>query len=341
MNYTVAAPITWFGSKSRLIKQIIKHFPDHTTFIDVFGGSGAVLLGKKPSKIEVYNDINFKLANLFKVLSDKNKTKMLVEQLEFTPYSRSEFENCRDTVDNELDEIELARKFIVVHRQSFAGLGKTWSYSIDDVKNNCSSSVRKFHAGIERLQSIHYRIRRVQIENLPWQQLLKKYDRESSLFYLDPPYLPETRIGGGYEFDFIVNDHVELLESIKQIKGMCIISGYYSPLYAHLEDIGFTRVDIETISSVQKNKSARVESLWISPSCVKNENINRDEPKNTRQSHAYNLHKQRVLSSEKEIKSAIKSLKSIGKRVTKTEVSKLTGISRVQISRRYQYLFDL
>lgn len=122
---------------------------------------------------------------------------------------------------------------------------------------------------------------------------------------------------------------------------MCILSGYYSPLYTHLEDVGFTRVDTETISSVQKNKSVRVESIWISPSCVKNENININEPKNTRQSHAYNLHKQRVSSSEKEIKSAIKSLKSIGKRVTKTEVSKLTGISRVQISRRYQYLFEL
>ena len=49
----VPPPVTWFGSKSRLVKEIVKHFPDHQTYVDVFGGSGAVLLGKKPSKVEV------------------------------------------------------------------------------------------------------------------------------------------------------------------------------------------------------------------------------------------------------------------------------------------------
>lgn len=90
----IKPPVTWFGSKSRLVKEIVKYFPEHQTYVDVFGGSGAVLLGKRPSKVEVYNDINKKMASLFNVLSDKQKTKELIHRLELTPYSRDFFKKA-------------------------------------------------------------------------------------------------------------------------------------------------------------------------------------------------------------------------------------------------------
>ena len=123
---TISPPVTWFGSKSRYVKNIVKLFPKHQTFVDVFGGSGAILLGKRPSKVEVYNDLNKKMTCLFNVLSDKSKTKELIKRLELTPYSRDFFKYALSTIDNVKDEIELARLMIVIQRQSHGGLAKQW-----------------------------------------------------------------------------------------------------------------------------------------------------------------------------------------------------------------------
>ena len=207
----ISPPITWFGSKSRLVKKIVSYFPKHTTFVDAFGGSGAILLGKRPSKVEVYNDLNNKLTSLFKVLSDKNKTTELIKRLEYTPYSRKEFEFCRDNINKVNDEIELSRMMIVMQRQSHGGLAKSFSTCITDSAACYSSAVRRFHAGIEQLKNIHYRIRRVQIENLSWQILVDKYDRPTTLFYLDPPYISDTRIDGKYEYEMTNTEHIELV----------------------------------------------------------------------------------------------------------------------------------
>ena len=189
----IAPPVTWFGSKSRVVKHITKQFPEHHTFVDVFGGSGAVLLGKRPSKVEVYNDLNHNMVTLFRVLASPTKTRKLIRLLELTPYSREEFYRCQQEINQVTDEIERARQVIVLQRQSHGGLGKNWSYCVNASVAGYSASVRKFHAGIERLPDITRRIRKVQVEHLPWRDLMVRYDRPETLFYLDPPYVPETR----------------------------------------------------------------------------------------------------------------------------------------------------
>lgn len=344
---TVAPPITWFGSKSRLVKQIVNYFPKHNTFVDVFGGSGAILLGKKPSKVEVYNDINQKLVSLFKVLSDKTKTNELIRRLEYTPYSRNEFKTCRDNIDSISDEIELARMMIVVQRQSYGGLAQSWSHCVDTSAAGYSASVRKFHAGIERLKDIHYRIRRTQIENLPWNLILDKYGRKNTLFYLDPPYIHDTRVAGGYEYEMSNIDHIQLVNKLLQIKGNVVLSGYKHEIYNPLEDANWKRIEIEAVAFTGKHRSesTRTECLWLSPKCLEKQTIINElamlnNEYSNRQIAAYKIHNQRVQTSESLITSAIKSLKKLGLKVTKSEVSKITGISRVHISRRYQYLFD-
>ena len=344
-NFT-SPPITWFGSKSRLVKKITAYFPKHTAFVDVFGGSGAVLLGKKPSKVEVYNDINKKLVALFHVLADKVKTRELIKRLEYTPYSRAEFEFCRDNIDLITDEIELAKMMLVIQRQSHGGNGKNWSYSIDDYAAGCSSGVRKFHAGIERLKDVHYRIRRVQVENLSWQELLNKYDRLNTLFYLDPPYIRETRIDGGYEHELTNADHEKLVKTLLNITGKAVLSGYSHPLYTPLEAAGWQKIEIESLAYSSDSRNKRVECLWLSPNCkepeVENSKIDLlsvlDYTEN--QLQIYGVHKQRVDDSTRLIQDAIKSLKKRGERITKAEVARMTGISRVHISRRYSDLFD-
>ncbi|WP_027859759.1 DNA adenine methylase [Marinobacterium jannaschii] len=341
----IPAPVTWFGSKSRLVKQITSHFPEHKTFVDVFGGSGVVLLGRRPSKVEVYNDINSKMAALYHVLSCPQKTAELQRRLNFTPYSRSEFDACKHGVDSIDDEIEIARQMIVIQRQSHGGLGKQWSYCVDAPAAGYSASVRKFHAGIERLSEVSRRIRKVQVDNLPWESVLTRYDREQTLFYLDPPYIPETRVNGNYEHEMSPQDHERLVDHLLKIKGLAVLSGYQHPIYSPLENAGWQRVEIDTIASTSKNRSKRIETLWISPNCkkpvAKGVMPPTDEPSDLsrQQQAAYRTHEVRVSQSEQKITEAIRTLKRLKKRVSKAEVSRMTGINRVQISRRYAHLF--
>lgn len=342
----IAPPVTWFGSKSRLVKQIVKHFPRHQTFVDVFGGSGAILLGKPPSKVEVYNDLNKKMATLYRVLRDPIKSVELKRQLTLSPYSRAEFERCKQSIDAiSIDnDVEIARQMIVIQRQSHGGLGGNWSYCIDASAAGYSASVRKFHAGIDRLEEVTKRIRKIQVDNLPWHEILTRYDRENTLFYLDPPYVPDSRVSGQYEYEMTLDDHVHLVQNLLQIKGLAVLSGYLHPVYSPLENSGWQRIDIDVIANTSRHRVGRTESLWLSPRCertVQHGSITTasEEGQTKRQIAAYRTHELRVTQTEQQIKEAILSLRRIKKPVTKIEVARMTGISRVHLSRRYAHMF--
>lgn len=338
----IAPPVTWFGSKSRMVKQITKNFPKHQTFVDVFGGSGAILLGKRPSKVEVYNDLNSKMSALFRVLSDPLKSITLERQLTFTPYSREEFDKCRQSIDNIDDDIEIARQMIVIQRQSHGGLGKQWSYCVDAPAAGYSASVRKFHAGVERLSEVSRRVRKVQVENLHWADVLTRYDRENTLFYLDPPYVPDTRVNGEYQHEMTLDCHTQLVHRLLGLKGYAVLSGYSHSVYTPLEDSGWKRLDIDVMANTSKHRVKRIESLWLSPNCEQHTHhgaVIDSAGQSKRQAAAYRTHDIRVSETEQKIKEAITSLKRTKKSVTKTEVSRMTGISRVHLSRRYAHMF--
>lgn len=340
----IKPPVTWFGSKSRLVKQIVKYFPPHQTFVDVFGGSGAILLGKRPCKVDVYNDINKKMFSLFRVLKDKDKTRELKRLLEMTPYSRHEFERCRDGIESVGDEIELARQMIVVQRQSHGGLGKQWSYCVDAPAAGYSASVRKFHAGIERLPEISKRIRKTQIENSSWPEVITRYDRPQTLFFLDPPYVPSTRISGKYEHEMALEEHAALVDVLLSISGHAVLSGYSHAVYLPLETAGWQRVEIDVVAQSSKYRALRTECLWVSPAASeKTVPMTLQEDSQTglskRQVAALRTNKQRSETSAAKVLEAISTLTRLGRRVTKVEVSSMTGISREHITRSFAHLF--
>jgi DNA adenine methylase len=122
----------------------------------------------------------------------------------------------------------------------------------------------------------------VQIENLPFQKVLEKYDSETTLFYCDPPYLHETRTGKSeYKHEMSEDDHEELVALLLQIKGMCVLSGYDNELYTLLEDNGWGTFEFKQelksagntrLTGLQgKNAMAekqRTEKLWIKKGCL-------------------------------------------------------------------------
>lgn len=343
---SISPPITWFGGKSKLAARIVGHFPDHRTYVEPFGGSAAVLLAKPPSPVEVYNDIDHNLVNLFRVLREPELFERLRVACEATLYSRAEFYLAQQPAH---DPVEAARRFIVRQRQSHGGVGRAWSYCVADAQTGMSSAVRRWLSGIERLPAIHRRLRRVQIEAADWSEVLVRYDRPDTLFYLDPPYVAETRVGGGYRHELGQSDHVRLIEAVQSLSGMVILSGYPSDAYQTLEDQGWRRVEYDVPAYMSPRRDRRRESLWISPAAQSGRGAawaaelgvaDERRARAAMRAGAYITHSIRVAVTEERLREAITQLRSEGRRVSKSEVGRRTGISREHLCRRYRHLFE-
>jgi DNA adenine methylase len=325
-------PLSWHGGKSRFTSKIIALFPEHHTYCEVFGGSAAVLLAKQPSKVEIFNDVDDSLVNLFRVIRDPDLCDRLQKACQGTLYARSEFKLAQEPT---VDPVERARRFLVRQRMSRSGLGERWSYSVEDSRRNMASVVRRWQASIERLSGLHQRLRTVQIEQADWQEILDRYDSHGTLFYLDPPYRQETRIGGRYPHEMTRGDHDELVQRILRVKGKVVLSGYQHPSYQPLESCGWLRRSYNVIAHSSDTRTRRVEQLWLSPTLLGRKSSGADRMR----SGAYRTHRSRVKSAEAALTAAIRGLRLKDERVTISGVASIVHMSREHVSRRYKHLF--
>jgi DNA adenine methylase len=224
-------PISWFGGKFYIARDIVNMIPKHTAYCEPFGGSGCVLFFKEPSKVEIYNDLNSWLVNLYRVI--RNQPQELLDRLEFLPYSRQEYhqglklyQELRDT-EHTLSDVEKAALFFLVVRSSFnAKVGSSFSYSA------VSSKGSSWRNSMELIFPAHQRLREVIIENIPFYECFSRYDGVETLFYLDPPYPAGTRVSSNdYEFEMTDDDHEEFILKCMDLEGMCIISSYHNSIY--------------------------------------------------------------------------------------------------------------
>lgn len=255
--------------------------PPHDVYVEVFGGAASVLLAKPPSRLEILNDIDLAITTFYRVLRDPHKLERLLELLEYTPYSRPEWRECKDTLDEpDIDDVERARRFFVVAVQSFSGTpGRSWSMSACPKR----SKGRAWRDSIDNLRAVHERLRHVQIECVDWSRIFDLYDRPRTLFYCDPPYIPDTREPNIYRHEMGAEEHERFIDRLLTLRGMAIVSGYDHPLYRRLEDNGWQRVEREfhafSIARTRANnaigrgtvseRGRRTEVLWLSPNCGK------------------------------------------------------------------------
>jgi len=277
------SPIIWFGGKGMMVNKLLKLIPDHKVYVEAFGGGASLLLAKAPSKVEVYNDIDSGLVNFFRVLRDKEKFQRFYEKVYLTPYSREEYNYCNHTWENCEDDVERAHRWFVVARQSFAGrFGNGWGFDVTTSTRGMAKECSAWLNTIEGLPLIHQRLRTVQIEHKDFRDIIKTYDTVDTFFYLDPPYVPETRKIGKYRYEMTNKDHEDLVDLLLNIKGKAMLSGYVNSIYKKLEDAGWMRHDFETAchaigrtkqtgilgKGTALEKYKRVESVWLSPNCI-------------------------------------------------------------------------
>ena len=206
------------GGKSYLAPWIIEHFPEHKCYVEVFGGSGAVLVNKDESHTEVYNDIDGDLVHFFTVLRDQEEE--LVEWLDLTPYAREQHEEwAKEFYNGERpeDPIERAGKFFYLRYSQYASKYRTKSGFASAHQRN---KARKLRNATEKLHDFADRFKDVQIENLDYQDLFERYDSDHTFFYADPPYLDE----GDDLYRHGEFDHSRFIDVLEETEGKWAVS---------------------------------------------------------------------------------------------------------------------
>lgn len=269
-------PFTYYGSKYRSLNFILDRLPPAEHYVEPFGGSAVVLLNREPSSHEVLNDLNGEIMNFFQVLRDEREE--LVRRLEATPYSRKEFERAVERRGEPgLEAMERARLFYIRTQQgrySRMGEGRTkgeWSRSTTTTRGGNPQNVNKWLNKVDGLDSVAKRLRRVQLESRDANTVISDYDTEGALFYVDPPYVPETRGDeSSYgDLDFGIPEHKKLLSFVKNIDGEVALSGYDNDLYVEeLKGWYVSRAESKTNQNGSSGKasdnSTTQEVLWTS-----------------------------------------------------------------------------
>ena len=206
--------VPWIGSKRRLAKHILPLFPAHTCYVEPFCGAAALYFLKTPSKIEVINDINGELVNLYRVV--KHHLEEFVRQFKWALVSRQIFKWLQDTPEETLTDIQRAARFYYLQKQAFGGK------VADHTFGTSTTSAPRFNLLRieEELSMAHLRLSRTLIEHLDWHQCIERYDRPHTLFYCDPPYWGTE----GYGVEFGLENYDHMAELARSTKGKMIIS---------------------------------------------------------------------------------------------------------------------
>lgn len=250
--------IRYHGGKWLLAEWIISHFPSHKIYVEPYGGAASILLKKKRSFAEVYNDLDDEMVNLFFVMRDHGSE--LKEKLYFTPFSRHEFDLSYQPTD---DKIERARRTIV---RAYMGFGSS-------IANYTGFRATSFRSGStpandwknyhDAMTAIIERLRGVTIENRDAFRVMLQHDSVKTLHYVDPPYVHETRYkksnSNSYRFEMTNEDHVKMCELLKQLKGTVVLSAYQNDLYDdHL--VGWKKIMKRSFADGAR---PRIEILYI------------------------------------------------------------------------------
>ncbi len=255
----------WYGGKFNHLDWLLPLLPDSHHYCEPFAGSAAVLINRRPSPVETYNDIDGEVVNFFKVL--RNDPERIAHAIKLTPFSREEFCLAIEGATEGLSALERARRFYVRARQSRTGLAQTatlgrWANCKATSRSGMSGAVSRWLGGVEGLTEIGERLLRVQIENRPATDVITLYDSPSTLFYCDPPYLHETRGDAkAYGYEMVGRDHESLAAALSKIDGKAAVSGYRCDLMDTLYD-GWERFDAP-VKSAHSIKQNRAESLWM------------------------------------------------------------------------------
>ena len=228
--------IPWIGGKRRLAKHIIPMFPEHTCYVEPFSGAAALYFLKAPAKVEVLNDVNGELVNLYRVV--KHHLEEFTRQFKWALTSRQMYKWLQDTPADPLTDIQRAARFFYLQKNAFGGKVNGQTFGTATTSGPRLNLLRLE----EDLSQAHLRLSQTFIEHLDWSTCITKYDRAHTLFYCAPPYWGTE----GYGVDFGIEQYTRMSELARSIKGKMVISVNDIPemrqAFAglHMDSVGIT-----------------------------------------------------------------------------------------------------
>jgi DNA adenine methylase len=282
--------LRYHGGKFRLAPDLLKLFPPHRVYTEVFGGGASVLMLKPRCFSEVYNDLDGEVVNVFRVLQNPRRARRLQALLRLTPFAREEFVLA---YKHTRSEVERARRTLI---RSFMGWGSdsitrmkasragfntrissTMSTGFRGNSNRSGTTGATDWAGYPKhVPAFCERLQGVTIEHRDACVVLRKIDREDCLHYVDPPYPISVRKTGNrstlehrYRHEMTNRDHTNLAAVLHSLKGMVIVSSYPGALYERLYKT-WKRVSWTSGQFCSQNTGSktRTECVWLNPAAV-------------------------------------------------------------------------
>lgn len=261
--------LRWHGGKFLLAQRILPFFPAHRCYTESFGGAASVLLQKPRAHAEVYNDLDDHVVGLFRVLREPQSAARLTELLRLTPFARREFQVPYEVTD---EPIEAARRLVI---RSFMGFGSNGhaaparGHRSTGFRSNSDRSgttpARDWANYPNELWQIVDRLAGVVIESRDAVDLMRRHDKPTTLHYVDPPYVHESRRDAHmYRHELDRRGHIRLLAALKRLTGMVVLSGYASELY----DLRLKKWQRIELPSFADGARPRTEVLWLNAACA-------------------------------------------------------------------------
>lgn len=248
----IPGPVRWYGGKAHQLSWLLERLPKCNVYVEPFGGAGSVLLNARPAQVLVYNDLDGRLVNLMRVLQQTDLYDQLAHRLLHTSYSRAEFVKALGLVKTHsalgsIDSVEYAWAFFVAQNQGFGGVAEyegRWGRSFT-ATNGTAQTVQGWLKRIQMLPEWHQRLRRIQVDYCDALQCIRYWDGPDTGYYLDPPYVHETRKSiKDYAHEQPIEFHAELVQVLLGIQGQATLSCYWNNVYEPLTAAGWQRIDV-------------------------------------------------------------------------------------------------
>jgi DNA adenine methylase len=211
---TTSPIIPWMGGKRRLADKLLPYFPPHECYVEVFSGGAALFFMRdQPAKVEILNDINGELVNLYRVV--QHHLEEFVRQFKWALSSRQVFAWLQETRPLTLTDIQRAARFFYLQHHAFSG--KVTGQNFGTATTAPPINLLRIE---ENLSAAHLRLTGVMIEQLPWLDCATRYDRPHSFLYMDPPYWQTEGYGVPFEFD----QYQAMAAFMRSCKGRVMVS---------------------------------------------------------------------------------------------------------------------
>ncbi len=282
------APMQWYGGKGRMAKRIVSLLPAGRIYVEPFCGAASVFWHlPAPYPVEVLNDLDGRVVNLFRVLQDPDTFAQLHHRITWTLYSLDEFRRALQILaaPDEHSGVTRAWALFVVQNQGFSGVTAqtegVWSRALISYRG-MAATANKWRGRMRMFAHWHDRLTRVQLDARDALEVIRYWDHPDTVFYIDPPYVHDTRVANhrqvyAHEPDDVF--HARMVELLLAIRGQAVLSGYDTPLYAPLTEAGWVRHIRETRcfaanrgrgsklrdKGAARKHAARTEVMWCTP----------------------------------------------------------------------------